>query len=96
MTTSRRRFLKLSAGGVVGLTVGGFSLKAFANEQVNPEDAQAKAMQYVHKSAKEGQNCANCMLIQGNAADAWRPCGVFPGKLVSNEGWCVAWTKKAG
>ena len=93
MTTSRRRFLKLTAGGIVGLGVGGFSLRAFASEQVNTEDAQAKAMQYVHKSAKAGQTCGNCMLIQGNANETWRPCGLFPGKLVNNDGWCLAWTK---
>ena len=96
MTTSRRRFLKLSAGGIVGLSVGGLSLRAFAAEHVDPENPQAKALQYVHKSAKEGQNCANCILLQGNAGEAWRPCGVFPGKLVNAEGWCAAWAKKPG
>ncbi|MDP5134604.1 high-potential iron-sulfur protein [Rheinheimera baltica] len=96
MTTSRRRFLKLSAGGIVGLSVGGVSLRAFAAEHVDPENPQAKALQYVHKSAKEGQNCANCILLQGNAGEAWRPCGVFPGKLVNAEGWCAAWAKKPG
>ncbi|WP_037055224.1 high-potential iron-sulfur protein [Rheinheimera baltica] len=96
MTTSRRRFLKLSAGGIVGLSVGGLSLRAFAAEQVDPENPQAKALHYVHKSAKEGQNCSNCILLQGNAGEAWRPCGVFPGKLVNAEGWCAAWAKKPG
>ncbi|MDP5141637.1 high-potential iron-sulfur protein [Rheinheimera baltica] len=96
MTTSRRRFLKLSAGGIVGLSVGGLSLRAFAAEQVDPENPQAKALQYVHKSAKEGQNCSNCILLQGDASEAWRPCGVFPGKLVNAEGWCAAWAKKPG
>ena len=96
MTNSRRRFLKLSAGGVVGLSMGGISLKAFAAEQVDPESPQAKALQYVHKSAKDGQNCANCALIQGADGEAWRPCGIFPGKLVNSEGWCAAWAKKPG
>lgn len=94
MTTNRRRFLKLSASGLVGLSFGGISLKAAAAEQVDPENPQAKALQYVHKSAKDGQNCAKRMLIQGNAGDAWRPCGIFPGKLVNAEGWCAAWAKK--
>lgn len=96
MTTSRRRFLKLSAGGVVGLSMGGISLQAFANEQLDPENPQAKALQYVHKSAKEGQKCSNCALIQGADGDAWRPCSIFPGKLVNSEGWCAAWAKKPG
>jgi hypothetical protein len=94
MATSRRRFLKLSAGGLVGLSVGGVSLKAFANEQLDADNPQAKALQYVHKSVKEGANCANCALIQGSAGDTWRPCAIFPGKLVNSEGWCAAWAKK--
>ena len=96
MTNSRRRFLKLTAGGVVGLSIGGTSLKAMAAEHVDPEDPQAKALQYVHKSTKDGQQCAGCALAQGSAGDAWRPCGIFPGKLVSSEGWCAAWAKKTG
>lgn len=96
MTNSRRRFLKLSAGGVVGLSMGGTSLQVFANEQLDPENPQAKALQYVHKSTKEGQKCNNCALIQGADGDAWRPCGIFPGKLVNSEGWCAAWAKKPG
>ncbi|MDP5191762.1 high-potential iron-sulfur protein [Rheinheimera baltica] len=35
-------------------------------------------------------------MLQGNAGEAWRPCGVFPGKLVNAEGWCAAWAKKPG
>lgn len=94
MTTSRRRFLKLSAGGLVGLSVGGISLKAFANEHVDPADAQAKALQYVHKSEKDGANCNNCALVQGAEGEAWRPCAIFPGKLVNKDGWCAAYAKK--
>ncbi|MCC5853104.1 MAG: high-potential iron-sulfur protein, partial [Alkalimonas sp.] len=43
-------------------------------------------------SEVEGQYCHNCNLIQGEDAD-WRPCAIFPGKLVANEGWCAAWVK---
>jgi hypothetical protein len=96
MTTSRRRFLKLSAGGIVGISMGGISLKALANEQLDPQNPQAKALQYTHKSEKPEQNCSNCALIQGNDGEAWRPCSIFPGKLVNSEGWCAAWAKKAG
>jgi hypothetical protein len=96
MTTSRRRFLKLSAGGIVGISMGGISLKAQANEQLDPENPQAKALQYTHTSDKPEANCANCALIQGNDGDTWRPCSIFPGKLVNSDGWCAAWAKKAG
>ena len=94
MKTDRRRFLKLSAGGLVGLSVGGVRLKAFAAEQLDPENPQAKALQYTHESVKEGSNCANCALIQGAESEEWRPCAIFPGKLVHNNGWCAAWAKK--
>jgi anaerobic selenocysteine-containing dehydrogenase len=94
METNRRRFLKLSAGGLVGLSVGGLSLKAVAAEQVDPESPQAKALQYVHQSEKEDAHCANCALIQGTDGEEWRPCAIFPGKLVHSDGWCAAWAKK--
>ncbi|MGI5309637.1 high-potential iron-sulfur protein [Rheinheimera sp. WS51] len=94
MKTDRRRFLKLSAGGLVGLSVGGISLKAFAAEQLSLDNAQAKAMQYTHESEKEGAHCSNCALIQGAEGEEWRPCAIFPGKLVHSNGWCAAWAKK--
>lgn len=42
-----------------------------------------------------GQHCANCQVIQGKDGEAYRPCAIFPGKLVSAAGWCSAWAKKA-
>ncbi len=39
-----------------------------------------------------GQNCENCLQLQGSAGNAYRPCGLFPGKLVSVGGWCKGWT----
>ena len=40
------------------------------------------------------QNCANCALIAGNDGDEWRPCQIFPGKLVNAKGWCSVWAPK--
>jgi high potential iron-sulfur protein len=40
------------------------------------------------------QSCTNCLQLQGNAGDAWRPCNLFPGKLVNSNGWCKVWVKK--
>jgi hypothetical protein len=40
----------------------------------------------------QGSNCENCLQLQGSAGDNYRPCGIFPGKLVSVSGWCTAWT----
>ena len=41
------------------------------------------------------QNCANCSQIQGKDGDAYRPCAIFPGKLVASKGWCSVWAKSA-
>ncbi|WP_449357869.1 high-potential iron-sulfur protein [Alishewanella longhuensis] len=43
---------------------------------------------------KKAKKCANCNLIQGEDGQEWRPCAIFPGKLVASEGWCAAWVKK--
>lgn len=70
-------------------------------------DPSAKALLYVDDAAKvdrknplaarftPDQHCANCSQIQGKEGDAFRPCAIFPGKLVSSKGWCSVWAKKA-
>ena len=64
--------------------------------QVDPEDATAKALEYVHASTNPEQNCANCQLYTGEAGAEWGPCAIFPGKGVAAKGWCKSWIKKAG
>jgi hypothetical protein len=39
----------------------------------------------------KGSSCENCLLLQGTAGDKYRPCTLFPGKLVSVSGWCSGW-----
>jgi hypothetical protein len=39
-----------------------------------------------------GSNCENCLQLQGTAGTAYRPCSLFPAKLVAAAGWCSAWT----
>ncbi len=70
-------------------------------------DPSAKALLYVDDAANvdrknplaarfaPNQNCANCSQIQGKAGDAYRPCAIFPGKLVASKGWCSVWAAKA-
>ncbi|HEX5442966.1 MAG TPA: high-potential iron-sulfur protein [Pirellulales bacterium] len=72
---------------------------------VTSDDPTAKALYYVEDATKvdksnplavrytEGQHCGNCLNLQGDAGAAWRPCNLFPGKLVSSKGWCSLWTK---
>ncbi|WIH28234.1 high-potential iron-sulfur protein [Photobacterium damselae] len=95
---NRRQFLKLGLGSVIGMTVGGkILLQPVSAEEiphVSPEDPQAKALRYVDKSTVDGQICANCALIQGKDGDEWRPCAIFPGKLVNANGWCSAYAPK--
>jgi len=74
--------------------------------KLTEDDPTAKALLYVHDASavdtanpqaanyKAGQTCANCIQIQGEEGAAWRPCGIFPGKLVANGGWCSVWAAK--
>lgn len=91
---NRRDFIKYSGSGLIGLTFGSIALKTQAQEKVSPDDPTAVALKYTHKSEVEGANCDNCMYIQGEEGAAWRPCAIFPGKVVAAEGWCSAWLKK--
>ncbi len=74
--------------------------------QLTEDDPAAKALLYVHDVAdvdtsnpmaaryEVGQDCANCIQIQGADGDEWRPCAIFPGKLVNAKGWCSVWVAK--
>jgi hypothetical protein len=79
--------------------------RADAAPHLSPTDPTAQALGY-HESTKTvetkdfptyaaGQMCSTCAQLQGNAGDAWRPCNIFAGKLVSANGWCKVWVKKA-
>ncbi|MDT0595079.1 high-potential iron-sulfur protein [Glaciecola petra] len=93
-SVNRRNFLKLTGSSLIGLTVGGVALRANAQEKLAESDPTAVALKYVHESKVEGQYCENCMFIQGGEGEAWRPCQIFPGKVVAAKGWCTAWAKK--
>lgn len=70
------------------------------------DDPQAKALAYTHDATtvdgdtqpryEAGQTCANCALYQGDEADAWAGCSIFPGRLVNGAGWCSVYAPKAG
>ena len=96
----RRVFLMtLAASGAVIAT------RAQAQTLVDEKDAQAAALGYVAEAKRAdakkypkfaaGQNCANCALYQGKAADKAGGCPLFAGKQVAGAGWCSAWAKKA-
>jgi hypothetical protein len=72
---------------------------------VTPDDDMASALSYHERAArvdarefpsfKPGQNCATCAQSQVAKGAAWRACSLLPGKLVSAEGWCQAYVKRA-
>lgn len=78
---------------------------AQAQALVAENDAQAQALGYKADATKvdrakqpkyaAGQQCSNCALYQGKAADAQGPCPLFAGKAVPAKAWCTAWAKKA-
>lgn len=70
---------------------------------LSPTDPTAQALGY-HESAKAvdvkefssyaaGQACSTC--AQSGGTGPWRTCNIFAGKLVSENGWCKVWVKKA-
>ena len=89
------------------LAASGAALATHAQAQalVDEKDAQAAALGYVADAKRvdvkkfskfaAGQNCANCALYQGKAADKAGGCPLFAGKQVAGAGWCSAWAKKA-
>ena len=96
---SRRQFIVTTA--VVATTtplliLTGPVARAADTPQVDPDEAQAKALSYTHESPRADNVCANCQLYSGAADSSWGPCAIFPGKQVAGAGWCSAWVKKAG
>lgn len=104
--TSRRQFLAIGATAVVAAAVAPRIAHAQgALPQIDEADPTAAALGYKHDTTKvdaakypnhkPAQACANCKLVQGADADAWRPCSIFPGKTVNAKGWCAAYAAKA-
>ena len=96
---SRRQAIKIVSGvtAIVPLAMlTGRQVAAAELTPIDPADPMAKALEYVHESATEGQFCDNCQLYQGEADAEWGACPLFPGKAVTAKGWCKSWVKKAG
>ena len=103
---ARRQFLQLSAVAAAGAVIRpGSDAMAQDMPKLDPSDPVAQSMRYTHDASTvdpssrpnpaEVQNCANCALIQGEEGAAWRPCQIFPGKVVAADGWCSVWAPKA-
>ena len=102
---ARRQFIQLSAVAAASCLVRpGNDASAQDLPKIEESDPIAQALKYVHDSdsvdpaqrahpAAE-QNCTNCALVQGADGEEWRPCQIFPGKLVNASGWCSVWAPK--
>jgi hypothetical protein len=103
---SRRQALRgLAAASIVALNVRRASAAESATAQaphLDVKDPAAVAVGYVEDASKvdarkyptysKGSSCENCLQLQGSAGAPYRPCMLFPGKLVAAAGWCSAWT----
>jgi hypothetical protein len=103
---ARRKFIQLSAIAAAGCLVQpGREAQAQDLPKLSEDDPMGKAMKYTHDASTvepssranpaADQNCANCELIQGADGDTWRPCQIFPGKVVNANGWCTVWAPKS-
>lgn len=107
---SRRDLFKIAGAGSLALLLPAVSRMssgtAWADDRLDPDSAQAKALGYVHHYSEvdperwprfeEGQICANCQLAQGDLSADWMGCSIFPGKKVAHDGWCNAWVRRQG
>jgi hypothetical protein len=97
----RRNVLKLAVTAVAVVPLSSLLVqrKAWSGElpHLSEDDPTARAWTYVHDAndapgdkRKEGTFCRNCNLIQSREGQ-WRPCSIFPGKAVNENGWCAGW-----
>jgi len=97
--------LALAAGVAAGgaaLTLPYARARADEPNRLDVKDPAAVALGYVldagqvdvkkYPSYVKGSNCENCLQLQGTAGNNYRPCSLFPGRLVSVSGWCSGWT----
>jgi hypothetical protein len=105
-TTLSRRAMMQQLGLAVGCVAAALPAArvcgAAAPGHLDVKDPAAKALGYVEHAADvdikkypdyiKGNNCENCLQLTGTPGNNYRPCSLFPGKLVSVSGWCTAWT----
>jgi High potential iron-sulfur protein len=106
---NRRTVLKNALAGLAALPAASLVRDAAAQgapAQLDEKDPLAVAMGYTHDAKKvdasktpqykPGSTCANCLQLTGKEGEQWRPCNIFPGKLVNADGWCKVWVAKPG
>jgi hypothetical protein len=94
------RTLTLAAGAAAVVKSG--RARAGEPSKVDPKGPDAVALGYVEDAAlvdskkyptfAKGSTCENCLLLEGKEGSSYRPCSLFPGKLVAIKGWCTGWS----
>ena len=103
MNLTRRDLVKnLGAAAGMSAALPWSRARAADAPRLDVGDPAAVALGYVENAAEvnakkfpeysPGSICENCLQLQGTAGDNYRPCSLFPGKLVSVSGWCKGWT----
>jgi High potential iron-sulfur protein len=101
-TVNRRSLLKsLATAAAAAAFFRSDKSRAAGLPHLDAKDPSAVALGYVENATQvdakkyptfvKGSRCDNCLLLQGSGGD-YRPCNLFPGKLVSASGWCSGWT----
>lgn len=94
----RRKFVSMfGAGAVAAVPLSSLvvSLPSHAADPVvDPESAQAKALQYTN-DAPAGKMCIECALYTEIAGESVGSCPLFPGSSVGAEASCSAFVPKA-
>ena len=98
---SRRTLIRTLTVGAAAAAVAARQSLSAVPEKLDIKDPAAVALGYVENAARvdpkkyptyvKGSTCENCLQLQGKAGDNYRPCTLFPGKLVSVSGWCSGW-----
>lgn len=98
---SRRALIQTLTAGAAAAALAARQSLAAQPEKLDVKDPAAVALGYVENATGvdlkkypayvKGSTCENCLQLQGKAGNNYRPCGLFPGKLVSVSGWCSGW-----
>jgi hypothetical protein len=99
---SRRALLRTLSLTMAAASVMSRRARGAEPQKLDVKDPAAVALGYVENAAQvdvkkypafvKGSTCDNCLQLQGKAGSDYRPCGLFPGKLVAVSGWCSGWT----
>ena len=99
---SRRALVKTLSLTMAAASLGSRQARGAEPQKLDVKDPAAIALGYVENAAQvdvkkypafvKGSNCDNCLQLQGKAGSDYRPCALFPGKLVAVSGWCSGWT----